>query len=107
MLDLVIASIGSFRGWIAWIFGGLIKSMCDLVDLAIGSSSPLESTSKGVQDKERVITSKGVLQQKPLIIPKNTQVAVDSKGEEEPIAKSTRSYIDLISPPTIQLSSVV
>ena len=42
MLDLVLAAIGSFRGWIAWIFGGLVEYMRDMVRLAIGSWSPLE-----------------------------------------------------------------
>ena len=45
MLDIFLASIGSFRGWIAWIIGGLVESMCDLVCLAIDSWSPLEFTA--------------------------------------------------------------
>ena len=44
MLDLALAAIGSFRGWIACMVGGLVESMCDLVRLAIGSWSPLELT---------------------------------------------------------------
>ena len=59
-------------------------------------------TSKGVQEKKRVLTSKGVLQQKPLTIPKNTQVEINSKGDQEPIAKRTRYSIDSTSPPSIQ-----
>ena len=40
--------IGSFRVWIAWICGGLVEAMCDLVQLAIGSWSPLELTTTWV-----------------------------------------------------------
>ena len=35
--DLVLAEIGSFRVWIAWMVGRLAESMLDLVCLAIGS----------------------------------------------------------------------
>ena len=52
--------------------------------------------------KKRLIPSKGVLQQKPCAIPKNTQVAVNYKGDQKPIAKRTRSRIDSTNPPTIQ-----
>ena len=48
MLDLVFASMGSFRGWIDWIVGGLVESMRDLVRLAIGSWSPLKLTATWV-----------------------------------------------------------
>ena len=44
--------------------------------------------------KKRLIPSKGVLQQKPCTITKNTQVAVNYKGDQKPIAKRTRSRID-------------
>ena len=43
--DLVLGVIGSFMDCIAWIFGGLVEYMLDLVRLAIGSWSPLELTS--------------------------------------------------------------
>ena len=59
-------------------------------------------TSKGIQEKKTAITSKGVVQQKFLTIPKNTKVAINSKGYQEPISKRTRSSIDSASPPTIQ-----
>ena len=45
MWDLVLTAIGSFRVWIAWVVGGLVESMCDMVRLAIGSWSPLELTA--------------------------------------------------------------
>ena len=48
MLDLVLAEIGSFRGWIEWIVGGLVESMCDRVCLEIGHWSPLELTTTWV-----------------------------------------------------------
>ena len=51
------------------------------------------------------ITYKGVVQQqqkKLLPIPKNTQVAINSKGDQEPIAKRTISSINSANPPTIQ-----
>ena len=35
--DLVIVAIPSFRVWIAWIFGGFVEFMLDLVCLEIGS----------------------------------------------------------------------
>ena len=35
--DLVLAAIGSFRVWIAWMVGGLAGYMLDLVRLEIGS----------------------------------------------------------------------
>ena len=44
MLYLVLATIGSFRGWMAWIVGRLVASMHDLVRLEIGSWSPLDLT---------------------------------------------------------------
>ena len=40
--DLVLAAIGLFRVWIAWMVGGLDAYMLDLVRFAIGSWSPLE-----------------------------------------------------------------
>ena len=48
MLDLVLTSIGSFRGWISCISGGLVESMRDMMRLAIGSCSPLELTATWV-----------------------------------------------------------
>ena len=39
--DIVLVAIGSFRVWIAWMVGGLVESILDLVRLAIGSWSPL------------------------------------------------------------------
>ena len=48
MLDLVLTEIGSFMGWIAWIGGGLVEAMHDLVQLAIGSWSSLELTDNWV-----------------------------------------------------------
>ena len=48
MLDLVLAAMGSFRGWIAWIGRGLVEAMRDLVQLAMGSWSPLELTATSV-----------------------------------------------------------
>ena len=48
MLDIVLAEIGSFRGWIAWIGRGVVEAMCDLVQLAIVSWSPLELTDTWV-----------------------------------------------------------
>ena len=47
-MDLVLAAIGSFRVWIAWIGGGLDEAMLDLVRLAIGSWSSLELTDTWV-----------------------------------------------------------
>ena len=41
VLDLILTAIGSFRGWIYWIGVGLVEAMGDLVQLAIGSWSPL------------------------------------------------------------------
>ena len=35
--DLVIAEIGLFRVWMAWMVGGLVEYMLDLLRLAIGS----------------------------------------------------------------------
>ena len=46
--NLVLASIGSFRVWIAWMVSGLVEYMLDLVRLAIGSWSPLELTATWV-----------------------------------------------------------
>ena len=48
MLDIVLTAMGSFRVWIAWIVGGLVESMRDLVRLDIGSWSPLELTATWV-----------------------------------------------------------
>ena len=53
------------------------------------------------------MTSKGVLQQNPLTMTKNTQVAVNSKCDQKPIAKRTRSRIDSTSPPNIQISQTL
>ena len=41
MLDIVLAAIGSFRGWVAWIGRGMVETVRDLVRLAMGSWSPL------------------------------------------------------------------
>ena len=46
--DLVLAEIGSFRVWMAWMVGGLVEYMLDMVSLAIGSWSPLELTATWV-----------------------------------------------------------
>ena len=46
--DLVIAEIGSFRVWIAWMVGGLVEYMLGLVSLVIGSWSQLELTATWV-----------------------------------------------------------
>ena len=59
-------------------------------------------TSKGGQEKQTAITSKGVVQQQVLTIPKIKQVTINSKGYQEPIAKRTRSRIDSSNSPTIQ-----
>ena len=48
MLYLVLAEIGSFRGWIAWIVGRLVEYMRDIVRLVIGSWLPLELTATWV-----------------------------------------------------------
>ena len=48
------------------------------------------------------ITYKGAVQQKLLTIPKKTQVAIKSKGDQEPIVKRNRSSIDSEIQPTIQ-----
>ena len=40
--DLVLAAIGSFRVWIAWMVGGLVGYILDLVCSEIGSWSLLE-----------------------------------------------------------------
>ena len=37
MLDIVLAAMGSFRGWIVWIGIGLVESMRYIVRLAMGS----------------------------------------------------------------------
>ena len=47
-------------------------------------------TSKGGQEKKTAIFSKGVIQKQLLTIPKNSQVAINFKGDQEPIAKRTR-----------------
>ena len=36
-MSLVLAAIGSFRGCIDWIGGGMVEAMRDLVRLVIGS----------------------------------------------------------------------
>ena len=46
--DLVLAAIGSFRVWIAWMVGGIVEYMLDLVHFAIDSWSPLELTATWV-----------------------------------------------------------
>ena len=48
VLDIVLANIGSFMGWIAWIGGGLVEAMYHLVLLSISSWSSLESTDTWV-----------------------------------------------------------
>ena len=68
----------------------------------IGSGMVPYTHFQGWSRKKWVITSKGVLQQKPLTIPKNIQVGVNSKGDQEPINKRTRSNIDSKSLLTIQ-----
>ena len=40
--------MGSFRGWIVWIGRGLVEAMRDLVQLTMGSWSPLELTATWV-----------------------------------------------------------
>ena len=60
------------------------------------------SNSKGGQEKQTAITSKGVVQQQLLTIPKTKQVTINSKGDQEPIAKHTRSRIDSENSLTIQ-----
>ena len=47
-MDLVLAAIGSFRGWIDWIVGGLVEYMCDLVRLEISYWSTLDLTATWV-----------------------------------------------------------
>ena len=64
-------------------------------------------TSKFDQEKQTTITSKGVVQQKLLPIPKNTQAAIKSKGYKEPIAKRNRSSINSANPPTIQATQTL
>ena len=59
-------------------------------------------TSKGGQEKQMAITSKGLVQQQVLTIPKIKQVTINSKVDQEPIVKSTRSSIDPENSPTIQ-----
>ena len=59
-------------------------------------------TYKGGQEKQTPITSKGVVQQQVLKIPKNKQVTIKSKGDREPIDKRTISHIDSEKSPTIQ-----
>ena len=48
MLDLVLAAMGSFRGWIVCICRELVEAMRDLVRLVMDSWSPLELTSTWV-----------------------------------------------------------
>ena len=59
-------------------------------------------TSNGGQEKQTAITSKGLVQKKLLTIPTNTQVPINSKGEQELISERTRSSIDSENFPTIQ-----
>ena len=59
-------------------------------------------TSKGGQEKQTAITSKSVVQQQVLTITKIRQVIINSKGEQETIAKLTRSHIYSEKSPTIQ-----
>ena len=69
------------------------------------TSAPLRyppTTSNDGQGKERVSTSKGVSQQQPLKISKNTQIAVNSKNDQEPIVNRTGSCIASTRPPPIQ-----
>ena len=40
--DLVLAAIGSFRVFVAWMVSGIFEYMLGMVSLAIGSWSPLE-----------------------------------------------------------------
>ena len=59
-------------------------------------------TSKGGQENYMAITSKGAVQQKVLKIPKNTQVTINSAGDQEPISRRTRSSIDTENLRTVQ-----
>ena len=64
--------------------------------VTIKDSSPIRypaPTSKGDQGRDRVTTSKCESQQQPIVITKKTQVAANSKGDQEPIATRTRSRI--------------
>ena len=45
MQYLVLSEIGSFRVWIAWMVGGIVEYILDLVRLEIGSWSHLELTA--------------------------------------------------------------
>ena len=45
VMDLVLATVGSFRGWIYWICRWLVEAMCDLVLLEMVSWSHLELTA--------------------------------------------------------------
>ena len=59
-------------------------------------SSPLcysAPTSKGAHGKYRITTSKGDLIQLTPVIPKDRQVTVNYKGDQEPIAACTRSQV--------------
>ena len=58
-------------------------------------------TSKVGQENQTAITSKGVVQQQVLTFPKIKEVTINSKGDQEPIAKRTRSHIDSANSPTI------
>ena len=44
----------------------------------------------------------GVVQQQVLTIPKTKQVKINSNGDQEPIAKRSRSLIDSVNSPNIQ-----
>ena len=71
----------------------------------IQESSPIRypaSTSKGDHDRDRVKTFKGASQQHTLISSKNTQVAANYKGDQEPISTLTRSRIDSANLPTFK-----
>ena len=48
MRDIFLSATGSFRVRIAWIVGGMVEFMRDLVCLAIGYWSPFELTSTWV-----------------------------------------------------------
>ena len=51
-------------------------------------------TSKGDHGRDRVTTSKGDFKKQALVITKKHQVAVNSKGDQEPISVRTVSRVD-------------
>ena len=53
----------------------------------------LQPTSKGDHGRYRLTTSKGAFKQHTPVIPKKRQVAVNSKGDQEPIAVFTQSRV--------------